>query len=178
MADDKAAREKAARDWDAEMAKIDRQIEATAHITANTPPRSAGALPAPAGERRSPSRTGGAGATSATSVAAAPVHGTRSGRALAVARVVLSVALGVGILFWPYADRCGLGLAAYLGAVGVVVAGGVWSAIWTWRHRTPKSHVLALGLVLWGLVLAAAQVLPRTGYARPDATHPALWSCE
>ena len=175
MADDKAAREKAARDWDAEMAKIDKQIEATAHLDPRlTPPRSAGALPAPAAvERRSPDRLGTKAAT-----AAPPVHGTRSGRALAVARVVLSVALGVGILFWPYADRCGFGLAAYLGAVGVVVLGGVWSAVWTWRHRTPKSHVLALGLVLWGLVLAAAQVLPRTGYARPDATHPALWSCQ
>jgi hypothetical protein len=169
MADDKAAREKAAsdkaaRDWDAEMAKIDRQIEATAHLVP----------PPPAVERRSPDRV--AAASAAPKVA--PVHGTRSGRALAVARVVLSVALGVGILFWPYADRCGMGLAAYLAAVGVVVAGGIWSAIWTWRHRTPKSHVLALALVLWGLVLAAAQVLPRTGYARPDATHPALWSCE
>jgi hypothetical protein len=173
-AGDKAARDKAARDWDAEMAKIDRQIEATAHLV---PPRSAGVLPAPAAppvERRSPERVAAASAAPTS----APVHGTRSGRALAGARVVLSVALGVGILFWPYADRCGMGLAAYLAAVGVVVAGGIWSAIWTWRHRTPKSHVLALALVLWGLVLAAAQVLPRTGYARPDATHPALWSCE
>jgi hypothetical protein len=158
MADDKSAR-----DWDAEMAKIDRQIDATA----KAPPRSAGALPAPVQERRA----------MAAPTAPAPAHGTPTGRALAVARVVLSVALGVGIVFWPYADRCGLGLAAYLGAVGVVVAGGVWSAIWTWRHRTPKSHVLALALVLWGLVLAAAQVLPRLGYAKPDATHPASWSC-
>jgi hypothetical protein len=166
MADDKSAR-----DWDAEMAKIDRQIEATANLP---PARSAGALPAPAGERRSPSRLAG---DTAAKAPAAPVHGTPTGRALAVARVVLSVALGVGILFWPYADRCGLGLAAYLGAVGVVVAGGVWSAVWTWRHRTPKSHVLALALVLWGLALAAAQVLPRTGYAKPDSMHPASWSC-
>jgi hypothetical protein len=164
MADDKSAR-----DWDAEMAKIDRQIEATA----KQPARSAGALPAPAGERRAASRVGeAAGAPSA------PVHGTTAGRALAVARVVLSVALGVGVLFWPYADRCGLGLEAYLGAVGVVVAGGVWSAVWTWRHRTPKSHVLALALVLWGLGLAAMQVLPRMGYAKPDAMHPAAWTCE
>jgi hypothetical protein len=158
MADDKTTR-----DWEAEMAKIDRQIEATA----KAPPRSAGALPAAAQERRALAAPG----------APAAVHGTPTGRALAVARVVLSVALGVGILFWPYADRCGLGLAAYLGAVAVVVAGGVWSAVWTWRHRTPKSHVLALALVLWGLVLAAAQVLPRLGYAKPDAVHPASWSC-
>jgi hypothetical protein len=171
MADDKAARDKASRDWDAEMAKIDRQIEATANVVPRglPAPASAGALPAGI-ERRSASRTGAPEAISA--------HGSPSGRALAVARVVLSVALGVGVLFWPYADRCGLGLAAYLGAVGVVIAGGIWSAIWTWRHRTPKSHVLALALVLWGLGLAAAQVLPRLGYAKPDATHPALWSCE
>jgi hypothetical protein len=169
LADDKSAR-----DWDAEMAKIDRQIESTANLP---PARSAGALPAPAVERRGQTRGSDAAAAGGRAVAA-PVHGTPTGRALAVARVVLSVALGVGILFWPYADRCGLGLAAYLAAVGVVVAGGVWSAVWTWRHRTPKSHVLALALVLWGLTLAAAQVLPRLGYAKPDSTHPASWSCE
>lgn len=158
------------RDWDAELAKIDRQIAATPIAP------SAGALPAPTGGG------GGGGGTperrSAERVASGGKHGTRAGRIAAIARVVLSVALGVGILFWPYSARCGLGLAAYLGAVGVVVAGGVWSAVWTWRHRTPKSHLLALLLVLWGLGLAAVEVLPRTGYARADAGHPAMWTCQ
>jgi hypothetical protein len=155
------------RDWDAELAKIDREL-AKGGIAP-----SAGALPAPASSGGVPSER-----RAAAQVASGARHGTRAGRIAAVARVVLSVALAVSVLFWPYPDRCGLGLAAYLGAVGVVVAGGVWSAVWTWRHRTPKSHILALLLVLWGLGLAAVEVLPRAGYARTDAAHPATWACQ
>lgn len=93
------------------------------------------------------------------------------------ARLVLSVLLAVGIIFWPYASRCGMGLAAYLGAVTVVIASGVWSAVWTFRHRTGRAHTLSLLLILWGLVLAAIEVLPRMGYAVPTAQHPTTWSC-
>jgi hypothetical protein len=49
--------------------------------------------------------------------------------------------------------------------------------VWTWRHRAGKGHTLALLLVLWGGVLAALDVLPRAGYAKPLPDHPALWSC-
>jgi putative flippase GtrA len=93
------------------------------------------------------------------------------------ARLVLSVLLAIGIIFWPYASRCGIGLAAYLGAVTAVVASGVWSAVWTFRHRTGRVHTLSLLLILWGLVLAATEILPRTGYAIPTAQHPSAWSC-
>ena len=94
------------------------------------------------------------------------------------ARLVLSVALGVGIVFWPYGARCGFGLAAYLGAVGVVVASGVWSAIWTFRHRAGRAHALSLLIILWGLVLGSIEVLPRVGYAKPTPEHPTIWSCQ
>jgi hypothetical protein len=33
-------------------------------------------------------------------------------------------------------------------------------------------------VVLWGLVLGAIDVLPRIGYGRPDANHPASWFCQ
>jgi putative flippase GtrA len=92
-------------------------------------------------------------------------------------RLGLASALGVGMLFWPYAARCGAGLAAYLGAVAAVVVAGGWSAVWTWRHRTARAHALSLLLVAWGLVLAAIEVLPRTGYAVPTVSHPATWAC-
>ena len=94
------------------------------------------------------------------------------------ARLLLSVALGVGIVFWPYGARCGLGLAAYLGAVGVVIASGIWSSVWTFRHRAGRAHALSLLIILWGLVLGSIEVLPRIGYAKPTPGHPTIWSCQ
>ena len=93
-----------------------------------------------------------------------------------MARLLLAVALGVGMLFWPYDARCGLGLAGYLAAVGVVVGAGVWSSVWTWRHRSSRGHVLSLLLILWGGLLGAIEILPRVGYSKPDALR-AGWSC-
>ena len=81
------------------------------------------------------------------------------------------------MLFWPYPSRCGLGLALYLFAVAGVVTGGVWSAIWTWKHRTPRAHVLSLLVVAWGITLGTAEILPRIGYAVPTLAHPAAWAC-
>ena len=98
-------------------------------------------------------------------------------RAGVLLRLGLTVALGVGIVFWPYAATCGAGLAAYLSAVAVLTGAGVWSAVWTWRHRAPRGHTLALLIVLWGLVLGAIDVLPRMGYAIPTALHPRTWVC-
>ena len=142
------------RDWDAEMAKIDRQIAATSPEKLAAVERKA--LPAP-------KSAGGA------------VHQHKP--MAAWARLLLGLALGVGMLFWPYPARCGPWLGLYLLGVTVLTAGGVWAAVWTWRHKTPRAHVLALLLILEGLVLAGLQILPKTGYAKPDAGHPATWSC-
>ena len=90
----------------------------------------------------------------------------------------LSVALAAGIYFWPYDARCGFELFGYLAAVGVVTASGLWSAVWTWRHRSARGHTLSLLLILWGTVLGAIEVLPRIGYAKTDALHPATWTCK
>jgi hypothetical protein len=83
------------------------------------------------------------------------------------------LALALALPVWPYARACGLGLLAYLGAVGVLVAAGAWAAANAWRHRRPVAHVLALGAIAWGVALAAREVLPRVGYARV----PATWTC-
>jgi hypothetical protein len=68
-------------------------------------------------------------------------------------------------------------LFGYLAAVGVLMAAGVWSAVWTWKHRSAKAHILSLLLTLWGGTLAAAEILPRVGYAIPTEAHPAAWMC-
>ena len=143
------------RDWDSELKKIDRRLESVSDAALLPEPRNASpAVQAKIAEERRATSTFGV-----------------------FARLALSVALGVGMLFWPYAARCGVGLAAYLGATAVVVAGGVWSSIWTWRHRAGRAHLLALLIVIWGVVLASIEILPRIGYATPTAEHPAVWSC-
>ena len=150
------------RDWSKELAKIDRQLESISDAEL-APSRPAGVPPTPA-------------------AAGAPVERRgveRKGSSLgAFLRLALSVALGVGILFWPYDARCGFGLFAYLAAVGVVTASGVWSAVWTWRHRTSQGHILSLLLILWGLVLGSVEVLPRVGYAKAVIGRPTMWMCQ
>ena len=95
-----------------------------------------------------------------------------------LARLTLAVALGVGMIFWPYQARCGLGLLGYLAAVGVLVGAGLWSAVWSWRHRAGKAHVLSLLIVVWGSILGLQEILPRVDYAKPTLDHPSVWQCE
>ncbi len=143
-------------DWDAELRKIDRQMESMSD-KALIPSAPAGAPPA------------------AVASVAAQRESTRTWPALL--RLALAGALGVGILFWPYDTRCGFGMGGYLAAIGVLTIAGAWSAVWTWRHRTARAHMLSLLLVGWGLILAGVEVLPRMGYARADALRPVGWSC-
>jgi hypothetical protein len=149
------------RDWDAELRKIDEQM---ARVPAAPPPTA------------SPAAASGAGGPTRTPIVPSASAAGTSGFGV-YARLTLATALAVGIIFWPYAARCGLGLAGYLGAVGAVMVAGAWSAVWTWRHRAARAHTLSLLLVLWGLILAALDVLPRVGYAIPTVAHPATWSC-
>jgi hypothetical protein len=142
------------RDWDAEMRKIDQQL-------ASIPNQAAAPARAP---------VQGASAPMAAGKPETSTFGV-------MARLGLACVLGVAIIFWPYGARCGLGLAGYLGAVTTLIVAGVWSSIWTWKHRASKAHLVSLALVTWGLVLAAADVLPRVGYAKPSANHPANWTC-
>ena len=139
------------KDWDKELAKIDKQLESVSD--SQLFPESKTASPAQKAQ-------------------VAEVRATTTSWP-AIVRLALSVTLGVAILFWPYANRCGLGLAGYLVAVVAVAAGGVWSSVWTWRHRAGRAHALSILLIVWGLVLGATEVLPRIGYAKQALT----WSC-
>ncbi len=143
-------------DWDKELKKIDRQLESMSDSALlPLPPKNAPpAARAEVAAERTATRTWGA-----------------------FLRLALATALGVAILFWPYPKQCGVELGSYLVAVSAVTIGGLWSSVWTWRHRTSRAHVLSLLLVVWGLLLGAMEVLPRVGYAKPDASRPLGWSC-
>jgi hypothetical protein len=92
-------------------------------------------------------------------------------------RLILVFALFGALVVWPYARDCGSGLFGYIGAEAVIVAGGLWVAFTTWRARLPKMHTLSLLIILVGLVLIAAELLPRTGYAVVDAKNPPQMWC-
>jgi len=142
-------------DWDQELKKIDKQLESLSdeELIASSSAKS----PAERAKVKSVQRE-----TSTFGV---------------FARLVLAVALAVGMLFWPYAARCDAGLFAYLFATAAVIGAGIWTSVWTWRHRSARAHVLSLLLIVWGAVLGAIEVLPRVGYAKPNAQHPAVWMC-
>lgn len=144
------------KDWESELKKIDRQLESISD-EALLPAKNA---PTPAAKAVAVEKQ---------------AHTSTLGVML---RLVLAVALGVGIVFWPYGTRCGLPLVGYLASAGLISIAGAWSAVWTWRHRSWRGHLLSLALVLWGALVAANEVLPRIGYARPTADHPAVWLCE
>jgi len=90
------------------------------------------------------------------------------------ARLVLGLALGTMMAWWPYSRTCGFPLAGYLAAVFTVILGGAWAAVSAWRYRASLAHVLALILVFYGAMLVTAELLPRTGYAVDQAT----WQCQ
>jgi hypothetical protein len=144
------------RDWDRELAKIDKQLESASDEQLF--PKSAA--------KTTPQRQDIVEKQSRTSTLGVMM------------RLLLSVALGVGMIFWPYEARCGVGLMAYLVAVAVLIGAGAWSAVWAWRHRAGKAHVLSLLIMVWGTLLGAQEILPRTGYAKPTLEHPSVWQCE
>ena len=148
----------APRDWDKELAEIDKLM---AQPQAQVPAKAGAPPPAPA-------RQGGASAPAP----AAPVASRKAIFATWLKVLLAAVAAGA-MTQWPYAHACGLGLFLYLGASGVIALSGVTGAISSWKRRIGLAHVVSLAVMLWGLGLAAAVVLPRIGYAKEAAT----WFC-
>ena len=149
------------RDWDKEMAEIDKLI-AKQPAQGAREPGSQGARVAPA-------------ALPAPQRAAAPPV-ARGGREALFTWV--KVLLGVGVaaavgLAWPYAHVCGVPLYGYLAAAGGVVLVGLWGAVGSWKSRMPLAHMLALLATLAGAVLVGKVLLDRSSYPRV----PASWSC-
>jgi hypothetical protein len=153
------------RDWDKELAKIDAQIRSIPDEDAAPAAPTAARAPALPGKPTPTAKPG----------AVAPIK--PPSRLGAFLRLGLAGALGIGMALWPFDNHCGAGLALYLFSVAILIVAGGWSAIWTWRHRTPKAHILALAIVLWGIVLASVEILPRVGYGPASLDRPRIWTC-
>lgn len=149
------------RDWDKELADIDKLI-------GGDPPPSGGKLPV---------RAAGGGQQAPGTVAPGPRPLAPVGRRQTAATWIwflLALLLGVGLTwFWPYAKTCGNGLYAYLGSIGAFGIASLWSTVWSWRTRAAAVHFLSIALLGWAAFLGAREVLPRTGYAKQELT----WRC-
>ncbi|HUR95579.1 MAG TPA: hypothetical protein VMY76_13400 [Gemmatimonadales bacterium] len=142
------------RDWDREMAEIDRAMAKQGQLPASAPVPAA----APSGRAGAP---------------AVRVPARRSTVALTWFWVLLAVALAVALPLWPYQRACGLQLFFYLGAVGVTALIGLLGALASWANHRGLAHVLSLAVMLWAGAVALREVLPRVGYAKSSLA----WMC-
>lgn len=140
------------RDWDRELAGIDRAMakQGSAPPTGAPVPGAPGRAPAPG----------------------APVP--RRHVALTWFWVALALAMALALLLWPYQRSCGLQLMFFLGAAGITALIALLGALASWSHRRALAHVLSLLVMLWAGFVALRDVLPRVGYARTSLT----WMCE
>jgi hypothetical protein len=147
------------RDWDKELADIDRVIEKQ-----GAPPPGGGppALPP-------------AGASSPTTRVPPVVEPSvaRGSVAMTWFWVALAVLLAVALPLWPYGKSCGLQLFFYLGAATLALLAGATGAVNSWRTRSGLAHVISLLVIVAAGIMGAREVLPRTGYAAQAET----WLC-
>lgn len=148
------------RDWDKEMAEIDKLIaKQPAAPRAASIPSERSAAPPPLPGRPSPD---------------VPVRPARKReRAATWVWVVLAGALTALLLLWPRANDCGLGLLYYLAVIAALFITGLFGARAAWRRHQGLAHTLSLLAIGGSIVLAAQEILPRTGYAREAAR----WTC-
>lgn len=135
------------RDWDRELADIDKVIEGGPQPGVTPVPRGPGGLPA------------------------APPR--RTSVALTWFWVLLAAALGVALAVWPYQRACGIQLGFFLGAAALTVLAGFLGAMASWANRRGFGHIVSLVVIVWAGVAAAREVLPRIGYARESRA----WLC-
>jgi hypothetical protein len=125
------------RDWDRELAEVDKAI-------AKQQPASA---PAPSG--------------------GPPMHPARRRFvALTWFWTGLAIVLAVALAVWPYDKNCGLRLIFFLGAGGIALLAGVLGALASWAHHRGLAHLLSLLVIVWAGVMVVREILPRAGYAK------------
>ena len=151
------------RDWDKELAEIDKII--AKQPLPGSAAGGAGAPPVPA-----PRAAAAPAPVARAASAPAPVRG---GALAAWIRVGLGVVVAVGVAQWPYRHACGIALYGYLAAAGGVSLVGLWGVVTGWRRRIGLAHTIALLVTLWGALIVGKAVLDRSGYVK----QPATWVC-
>ena len=142
------------RDWDKELAQIDKLM--AQERTEPPPTKPVKGAPAVPGEP-----------------AAKSMKLIRHTPLFTWVRLTLALGVGMGMAMWPYTHGCGFGLFAYLAGTGTVIVASFWTMVSSWKSRSSIAHFLSIALLFWGTFLAARELLPRVGYAKQTAT----WTC-
>jgi hypothetical protein len=140
------------RDWDKEMAEIDKAI-AKSGVPA---PPSTAPIPAHEGQPR----------LSAPVVQSPGTTATRRRDTVGVwFRTVLGAAGAVALPFWPYGKTCGALLYLYMIGTVAIIAAGIWAMRGAWTHRRGVAHIAGLLVLMAGVGLAAIEIVHRTAWA-------------
>ncbi|MEO5825905.1 MAG: hypothetical protein ABIR59_08460 [Gemmatimonadales bacterium] len=153
------------RDWDKEMADIDKMISAN-------PAPASGSSASPGSV---PARTSGVPASVQAPRATTPIaRVTRPRDTLGVWLKTVLGALGfAALMVWPYGTACGTPLYGFLTGATAVAASGIWTMGSAWKHRRGLAHIVGVFILLGGLALIGSEILPRIGYAAVAKT----WTC-
>jgi hypothetical protein len=92
------------------------------------------------------------------------------------ARLFLVASLSLALFWWPYGERCGFPLVAFLVSNAMVIVGALSLNLRTWRDRLPWPFAGATLFVAVAWTVIALHTLPRLGYA-PLGGASAGWSC-
>ena len=161
------------RNWEAEMAKIDKQLASVSDEALLAESKALAPVKTGARTVAAPTVAAPARSSAPPTAAAAPAAGAWRGWVM----VAIAVGAAAGLLLWPWPAQCGAPLVGFTAAAGAVALLGLWSALGTWRHRLGAAHVASLLVVVTGLVLGAREVLPRVGYAVSSPVRSEGWSC-
>ena len=131
------------RDWDKELANIDRAIAKSAP------------------------------AASSPVTATAPAPPQRRFVALTWLWTLVATILAIALVLWPYDKTCGIRLIFFLGAAVLAIMLGVLGAFNSWVHRQGIAMLVSLLAIAWAGIIAAREILPRTGYAKQALE----WTC-
>jgi hypothetical protein len=125
------------RDWDREMADIDKAI-------AKQQPATGG-----------PVRPG-----------SPPVTPQKRFIALTWFWTGIAVLLAVALVLWPFDRNCGIRLIFFIGAGGLALLAGVVGSWNGWASRSGLAHFLSLLVIVFAGVMLMREILPRTGYSK------------
>jgi hypothetical protein len=148
------------RDWDKELAEIDKLMGAPAPSA-----QGKGVAQPVARQSEGASRPGQTVAPQASRPRIRPVT---------LWLITLLGPIGAaGLAIWPYPKACGISLGVYLVGLLAVWGASIWAMRTAWAAQRAAAMVIGVLTLIASLTLVALEVLPRVGYARTSLT----WTC-